>query len=128
MDNATVNAVLFQTAVRALLTLYDIPEQPDKQIHCLAHILNLVAQAILGALKEVDDCAEDGDESDHFLLHKDSPIHYNVADNVELNELEANKKSDLSVDDEIGVDGFEKKMEEEEAKEMSGSTALQRVM
>lgn len=128
MDNATVNDVLFQTAIRALLTLYDIPEQPDKQIRCLAHILNLVAQAILGSLKEVDDCVEDGDETDHFLAHKDLPIHYDVHDNTELNELEANRENDLSIDSSMeSDDSFERKLEEEEAKEMNGSTALQRV-
>ncbi|RXW11685.1 hypothetical protein EST38_g14171 [Candolleomyces aberdarensis] len=128
MDNATVNDVLFQTAIRALLTLYDIPEQPDKQIRCLAHILNLVAQAILGSLKEVDDCVEDGDETDHFLAHKDLPIHYDVGENTELNELEANRENDLSMDSIMEPDdSFERKLEEEEAKEMNGSTALQRL-
>ncbi|RXW12861.1 hypothetical protein EST38_g12992, partial [Candolleomyces aberdarensis] len=100
---------------------------PDKQIRCLAHVLNLVAQAILGALKEVDDCVEDGDESDHFLLHKDLPIHYDVGNNIDLNELEANRETDLSSGKTESDDSFERELEEEEVKEMTGGTALQRL-
>jgi hypothetical protein len=130
MDNATTNDVLFKTAIWTLLTLYDIPEHPDKQIRCLAHVINLVSQAILGALKEVDKCIEVGDELDHFLLHKDNPIHYKIGDNIELQELEASREKDLSNDDnmgEMGSDAFERQLDAQEVESMTGRSSLQRV-
>jgi hypothetical protein len=129
MDNASTKDVLFMHTVRALLTLYDIPEQPDKQIRCLAHILNLVAQAILGALKEVDDCVEDGDESDHFFQHKNAPVHFTLDEDEDLHELEGNRENDLLVNGgkNGAADAVEKKLKEEEVNELASSTALSRV-
>ncbi|KAJ2920749.1 hypothetical protein H1R20_g16345, partial [Candolleomyces eurysporus] len=129
MDNASVNDVLFKTAIRGLLTLYDIPEHPDKQIRCLAHVINLVSQAILGSLKE-DECIEDGDESDHFSLHKDDPIHYKLDDNIELQELEASREDDLANDNDMGTkmgnDEFERQLDAQEVESMTGRSSLQR--
>lgn len=95
-DNASVNDAIFRIASRYLLTLYDTPENPDRHIRCLAHIINLVVQDILSALDETDPCKEDNDETDHFLLHKDAPIHYSIDDDQDLQELEANREKDLA--------------------------------
>jgi hypothetical protein len=73
-DNATVNNVIFQTAACDLLSLYNIPENPDHHICCLAHVINLVVQAMMASLDEADPCNNFSDDNDYFLLHKDTPI------------------------------------------------------
>lgn len=106
-DNASVNDAIFRIASRYLLTLYGIPENSDRHIHCLAHIINLVVQDIMSGLDEADPCTKDGGDTDYFLLHKDSPIHYSIDDDQDLSELESNRESDLtsteSADDELAA-------------------------
>ncbi|KAF6756067.1 hypothetical protein DFP72DRAFT_810841, partial [Ephemerocybe angulata] len=72
-DNASVNNVLMETVCRYLLSLYGIPYNPDSHIRCIAHVINLVVQAILAGLDEADD----PDLFDYFEeLNKSLPIHY----------------------------------------------------
>ncbi|PPR07539.1 hypothetical protein CVT24_007136, partial [Panaeolus cyanescens] len=52
-------------------------------------------QSILSALDESDPCMTDGDENDYFLQSKNTAIHYEAEDDVELQELEANRDKDL---------------------------------
>ncbi|KAJ3753352.1 ribonuclease H-like domain-containing protein, partial [Lentinula raphanica] len=67
----------------------------NNRIRCLAHVVNLVVQAILKALDE----AESSDDVDYFLLNKDQPIHYNAEDDEELKEMEGEKhKTDATQD------------------------------
>ncbi|KAJ2920969.1 hypothetical protein H1R20_g16123, partial [Candolleomyces eurysporus] len=67
-----------------------MPEHPAQHMHCLAHVINLIVQAILAGLNEAKPCEDLGDEGNTYLLHKDAPIHYNVAQDKELEELEEN--------------------------------------
>jgi hypothetical protein len=98
-DNASVNDAIFRIASRYLLTLYGLPENNDRHIHCLAHIINLVVQDIMSGLDETDACLKDGGDTDHFLLHKDAPIHYTIDNDKDLSELESNRASDLNSTD-----------------------------
>ncbi|KAF8996455.1 hypothetical protein BDQ17DRAFT_1201898, partial [Cyathus striatus] len=110
------------------LTLYDIPEHKDQQIRCLAHIINLVAQAMLSSLDEVEECTEDGSDTDHFLLNKNMPIHYDIEDNIEVKELEANRDVDVGFRDEFSEEKglYEAALDEEEASDV-GQSALKRL-
>ncbi|KAH9025003.1 hypothetical protein EDB83DRAFT_2170861, partial [Lactarius deliciosus] len=57
-----------------LMELYGVPFHPNNShIHCLAHVVNLVAQKILSVAKEVDD-PEFQDYYEH--LNKQFPVHY----------------------------------------------------
>ncbi|KAJ2922967.1 hypothetical protein H1R20_g14147, partial [Candolleomyces eurysporus] len=101
-DNATVNDVIFQTAARYLLSLYNIPENTDRHIRCLAHVINLVVQAMMASLDEADPCDDFSDDNDYFLLHKDAPIYYNVAEDEAQNELEGSRDADMEVEEDEG--------------------------
>ncbi|KAF5372081.1 hypothetical protein D9758_005095 [Tetrapyrgos nigripes] len=57
----------------------------NSRIQCLAHVINLIVQAILKVLEE----AESSDDVDYYLLHKDQPIHYDENDDEELKAMEA---------------------------------------
>ncbi|KAF9008350.1 hypothetical protein BDQ17DRAFT_1422423 [Cyathus striatus] len=120
MDNASVNDVFFRNVVHVLLTLYDILEHEDWQIRCLAHIINLVAQAILSALDEAEECTEDSGESDHFLMNKNMPIHYNIEDDAELQELEANRDINIEFKDDSNTakGPYERELDEEEMSDL----------
>lgn len=65
----------------------------------MAHIVNLIVQAILKALDESDS----SDEVDYFLLHKDLPIHYNEDEDEELKEMELEEvgKDEVQTEDDM---------------------------
>jgi hypothetical protein len=70
---------------RLLAQKFDIQFAPDNsQIHCLAHVVNLVVQKMLAALEE----AEDPDVVDYYLPNKDLPFHYDPDTDAELRDLE----------------------------------------
>ncbi|KAF5372244.1 hypothetical protein D9758_004983 [Tetrapyrgos nigripes] len=99
MDNASSCDTL-ATALGVLLEeRYRIHFHPENNcIRCLAHIVNLVVQAVLRGLEE----AEAIDDNDYFLLNKDAPIHYNEDDDEDLKAMEAEKfDEDGSADDEM---------------------------
>lgn len=132
LDNVSTNDELFRHAARALLTLYNIDEHPDRHIRCLAHIINLVVQAILAGLNEADDCNED-EGKDNYLQNKGEPIYYDVSKDPTQIELENQRSVDIEADPNV-VDDFERVFGvgfseiEEELKELGLTTALKKVM
>ncbi|KAF8186575.1 hypothetical protein K438DRAFT_1033042 [Mycena galopus ATCC 62051] len=70
---------------RLLAQKFDIQFVPDNsQIHCLAHVVNLVVQKMLAVLEEADD----PDVVDYYLSNKDLPFHYDPDTDAELRDLE----------------------------------------
>lgn len=87
------------------------------QIRCLAHTVNLIVQSILHNLGEADD-PEDSDYYD-----KSVPFHYDIADDEELCELEAEGRSSgnqMSTDDDEDEENadldFSKMLQDDEKK------------
>jgi hypothetical protein len=107
-DNAAANNALFRTAARYLLSLYNIPEHPDRHIRCLAHVINLVVQAILAALDKADVCDDVGGDGDYFRLNKDGPIHYDVNCDPDQAELEAMRDEDMEERDVLDEEYIER--------------------
>lgn len=98
MDNASACDTLAETLGKLLFDKYGIHfHSENNRIRCLAHIVNLVVQAILKALDEADS----SDEVDYFLLHKDLPIHYDEDEDEELKEMESEEVGE----DEVQTDG-----------------------
>jgi hypothetical protein len=114
-DNASVNDVVVSTASRCLLARYGIAFQPDCHIRCIAHIVNLVVQALLSTLEEADD----PDILDYFEIHKGEAIHYNVDDDEDQAALEAEEIDEQDVAEDVEMDPEEEKM--------ATGSALQRV-
>jgi hypothetical protein len=67
-------------------------------IRCIAHVINLVVQALLAAMDEADDPAV----VDYFTLHRDAPIHYNIDEDQDQAALEAEGVDNdaMEIDDE----------------------------
>ena len=102
-DNASINDVLIRTAARCLLARYGIPWNPDMQIRCIAHIVNLIVQAILHGVDEADDPSL----VDYFELHKDEPIHYDPAVSPEQKQMEEEPEYAIPDVDDDGGDAEE---------------------
>ncbi|KAF5343504.1 hypothetical protein D9758_015634 [Tetrapyrgos nigripes] len=64
-------------------------------IRCLAHVVNLVVQAIL---KAVDEAGCNSDEEDYYLLNKEAPFHYEESEDDELIAME--EEENVEVDEE----------------------------
>ncbi|KAI1797443.1 hypothetical protein LXA43DRAFT_877707 [Ganoderma leucocontextum] len=90
MDNASVNDALARELARLLLKRYGIAFVPtNAQIHCIAHVVNLVVQQILSNILDIDDPAL----ADYYeLYNKHLPFHYDLADDEDLNQWEAEGK------------------------------------
>jgi hypothetical protein len=86
MDNASPNDVLAQTLVKLLKERYAL-ELDIEHLHgrCIAHIINLVVQALLHGM---DDAFEDPDITDYFLTDPDAPLNYTAEDDPELQLME----------------------------------------
>ena len=138
-DNATTNDEIFRNVSRYLLSLYRTPEHADRHIQCLAHVINLVVQAILAGLDEADSLYDDpvnelrnDDLHDYYLQNKDTPIHYDVATDPTQDELEAARDDDMAMefldvgefDDELL--GIEDEIEDE-LKQLGLTSALKKV-
>ncbi|KAJ7746161.1 hypothetical protein DFH07DRAFT_748536, partial [Mycena maculata] len=85
LDNAPTNDVLIRVLSKILTEKFDIQFVPENsQIHCLAHVVNIVVQKILATLNEADD----PDIVDYYLPNKDLPFHYDPAADPDLRDLE----------------------------------------
>jgi hypothetical protein len=121
MDNASNCDTLARTLGLLLLERYGIHfHEENNRIRCLAHVVNLVVQAILKGLDEVE--AED--IVDYFLLNKDQPIHYNEAEDEELAAMEA--EIIKLTDEELDADDSAKD-EVPNTTDLESMSALQRV-
>ena len=65
----------------------------------MAHVVNLIVQALLAALNKADDPKKD----DYYISNKHLPFRYDLADNGEVWEMEAegNKPDDEDEDEEF---------------------------
>jgi hypothetical protein len=85
MDNASVCDVLARSAGVLLLQKYGLQFHPQNaRIRCMAHVVNLIVQAILVELNEADDPEQD----DYYIPNKHIPFHYNPDDDEEVQQME----------------------------------------
>ncbi|KAF7794640.1 hypothetical protein EIP86_005777, partial [Pleurotus ostreatoroseus] len=100
MDNASVNDVLARTLGFLLLKRYGIHFDPQNgQIHCIAHVVNLVVQKMLNKLEE----AVDPNVDDYYERNKHVPFHYDPEtdeDQKALDEEEDEEEDESSEDEE----------------------------
>ncbi|KAK7001674.1 hypothetical protein R3P38DRAFT_3368049 [Favolaschia claudopus] len=109
LDNASPNDVLVAALSRLLMKKFDIQFIPaNSQIHCLAHVVNLVVQKILATLDAAPDPDTDAGASDEYLGNKDTPFHYDPHTDPEQVNLE---KEEFTADD-------DRSTEEDEAAEL----------
>ncbi len=86
MDNASSCDTLARVLGLLLFERYNIHFTfQNNRIRCLAHVVNLVVQAILNNLDEADD----PEIVDDFMKHRDLPIHYEMEQDDVLREMEA---------------------------------------
>jgi hypothetical protein len=93
MDNASICDVLARVAGVMLLQKYGLNfHAQNARIRCMAHVVNLIVQALLAALNEADDPEKD----DYYIPNKHLPFHYDPDDDDEVQEMEAegNKPDD----------------------------------
>ncbi|KAJ7314886.1 hypothetical protein DFH08DRAFT_972280 [Mycena albidolilacea] len=96
-DNTSANDVLVHALSHILMQNFGIQFAPaNSQIHCLAHIVNLVVQKLLAVL----DDAPDPDGTDNYLPNKDLPLHYNPDQDPEVLAME----QEVFKDGEMGPD------------------------
>ena len=89
---------MIATVARILLAKYGIPQSPNLHIRCICHVVNLVVQAILATLGEVDN----PDEIDYYSLNKEQPFHLDIdadPDQVELDNEEFEDRAEGEVAD-----------------------------
>lgn len=86
MDNASVCDVLARAAGVMLLQKYGLSfHVQNARIRCMAHVVNLIVQALLAALNE----ANDPEMDDYYIPNKHLPFHYDPNDDDEVREMEA---------------------------------------
>jgi hypothetical protein len=102
MDNASVNDVIARSVGTFLMQNLGIHFTPESsQIHCVAHVVNLVVQS---------DEADDPENVDYF--NKDLPVHYDPTDDAVQQEMENEKVGEdemLDTDDDDG-EGYDESM------------------
>lgn len=99
--------MLVATVSQILLAKYGTPLMPNLHVHCICHVINLVVQAILAAIRD----APDPDNVDHYLLNKEQPFHLDIEvdpDQVALDNEEFEDDEDEVVEPEYII------LEEEE--------------
>jgi hypothetical protein len=85
MDNASVCDVLARSAGVLLLQKYGLQFHPQNaRIRCMAHVVNLIVQAILAELNE----ANDPEQDDYYIPNKHIPFHYDPDDDEEVQQME----------------------------------------
>jgi hypothetical protein len=101
MDNASVCDVLARAAGVMLLQKYGLDfHAQNARIRCMAHVVNLIVQALLAALNEADD----PDKDDYYIPNKHLPFHYDPDDDddeVQEMEAEGNQQDDGGEDEEF---------------------------
>ena len=120
-DNTSVNDVIIEVTGQIILQKYNVPYTPDMHIRCIAHVVNLIVQAFLAAMDEADS----PDDIDYFLLHKESPIHYDPDDNEDHTAIES-EDVDLEAMD-VDVDEVLDITEEKVIEEIQHSSPLKQV-
>lgn len=96
---------------------YSLPFNPaNAQIHCLAHVVNLVVQKVLKLAGEVQDDPDLADYYELFLKHLS--FHFNIDEDEDLQAWEEEEYDDES----CAVPE-----EDEEEEEETASTALEKV-
>ena len=120
-DNASVNDVIIEVTGQIILQKYNVPYTPDMHIRCIAHVVNLIVQAFLAAMDEADS----PDDIDYFLLHKESPIHYDPDDDEDHIAMES-EDVDLEAMD-VNGDEVLDIAEEKAIEEIQHSSPLKRV-
>jgi hypothetical protein len=105
LDNASSCDVLARTAGLLLLQKYDIEFHSENgRIRCMAHVVNLIVQAILAELDEGDN----PDIFDWFLPNKHLPVHDDPDDDEEVQAFEREAYEGLDDDDEEELREFDK--------------------
>lgn len=85
MDNASVCDVLARSAGVLLMQKYGLQfHAQNARIRCMAHVVNLVVQAILAELNEADD----PEQEDYYIPNKHIPFHYDLDDDEEVRQME----------------------------------------
>jgi hypothetical protein len=105
-DNASVNDVIIEVTGQIILEKYNVPYTPDMHIRWIAHVVNLIVQAFLAEM----DKADSPDDMDYFLLHKESPIHYDPDDDEDHIAMESEdvdlEAMDIDVDEVVDIAEF----------------------
>jgi hypothetical protein len=83
LDNVSSNDVLCRTLATLMEKQHNLVFKPENaQIHCLAHVVNLVVQKILKAANEVE---ADPDTADYYKLFlKHLPMHFTLEEDEDL--------------------------------------------
>ncbi|KAF5332385.1 hypothetical protein D9758_018913 [Tetrapyrgos nigripes] len=101
----------------------------NNRIRCMAHVVNLIVQATLKVMEE----AESPDDVDYYFFHKDQPIHYDEADDEDLQAMEAERDNDGNDGDESDSEsnecekGEDSLLETSDLKEARFASALKRL-
>lgn len=89
-----------RTLALLLQRRYGISFNPSNaQIHCLAHVVNLIVQKILSVAKEIDEDPDVQDYYDLFLKHL--PVHFNLDQDEQLNAWQS-EPDVIDLDEESG--------------------------
>jgi hypothetical protein len=109
LDYASANDTMVQKLVQLIKAHYDLDmDKKDLQIRCLAHVVNLIVQALLNGMGEADD----PDTVDYFTLDATAPIHYSPEEDEELIQMEgeaaaqADDEAELIDEDDEDVDAY----------------------
>ncbi|KAI0309296.1 hypothetical protein OF83DRAFT_1179796 [Amylostereum chailletii] len=126
MDNVSSNNVLARVFARLLMEWYGIAFHPDNaQIHCIAHVINLVIQKILSTAKEVD---ADPDVLGYYtLLNKHLPVHFDLdLEDEDLHTFEDNNY-DIQAEGDADTVDSSPLVDPEEVKSFEGLSAIEKV-
>jgi len=121
MDNASVCDVLASSAGILLLQKYGIQfHAQNARIRCMAHVVNLIVQAILAELNEADDPEQD----DYYIPNKHIPFHYDPDDDEEVQQMEneEDNEEDGGEDDDEFVELLNMNLEDKELEGALDST------
>lgn len=105
MDNASVCDTMAVAFGIMLKKLYNVEfHSENNRIRCLAHIVNLIVQAILHSLCEADD----PEQTDYFLKNKHLPFH---SEDEDFEDDEDNIVDEEEEDDDIDYEALVREVE-----------------